>query len=190
MGGVRTGDQDVSTGKRCPHQVPPPGAAWFDWSCGLCNDVGTRMRALSLHDPYPHLILDLPDEHHKNIENRQRKVLSTTGPLLIHVSRASSEQWHDSALKVAREAGVPEELLPPYRGRDLGGIVGCVLISDVLPKRSLADLAYRWKFLEHVGYVLSKRAKLPFRAVSAGQGVFHVDLTSAEREAIVASGIL
>lgn len=180
----------MSTGKRCPHQKPPPGVAWYDWSCGLCNDAGTRMRALSLHDPYPYLILDLPDEHRKDIENRQRKVLSTVGPLLIHVAARSTEQWHHSALKVAREAGVPEALLPPYQGRDLGGIVGCVLISEVLPKRSLADLSYRWKFLEHVGYVLPKRVKLPFRAVSAGQGVFHVDLTSAERDLIRSASIL
>ncbi len=180
----------MSTAKRCPHQVPPPGAAWFDWSCGLCNDVGTRMRALSLHDPYPYLILDLPDEHRKDIENRQRKVLSTPGPLLIQVTQRLTKDQHEAALTVARRAAVPEALLPPYQGRDLGGIVGCVLISEVLPRRSLADLVYRWKFEEHVGYVLAKRVKLPFRAVSAGQGVFHVDLTSAEREAIVAAGIL
>jgi hypothetical protein len=41
-----------------------------------------------------------------------------------------------------------------------------------------------------VGYVLSKRVKLPFRAVSAGQGVFHVDLTAAEHDTIRSAGIL
>ncbi len=46
----------MSTGKRCPHQLMLPGVPWAAWSCGLCNDAGVRMRALSLHDPYPQLI--------------------------------------------------------------------------------------------------------------------------------------
>lgn len=180
----------MSTGKRCPHQVMLPGIAWAAWSCGVCGDVGVRMRALSLHDPYPQLILDLPDEHRKDIENRQRSVLSELGPLLIHVSARATDERHDAALAVARKAGVPEKLLPSRENRQLGGIVGCVLVSQVLPKLSLFDWQYRWKFPQYVGYVLAKRVKLPFRAVSGGQGVFHVDLTAEEQQLIQGAGIL
>lgn len=167
-----------------------PGVPWAAWSCGLCNDAGVRMRALSLHDPYPQLILDLPDEHRKDIENRQRSVLSELGPLLIHVSARATHGRHAAALTVARKAGVPEELLPTQEDRVLGGIVGCVMVSQVLPKCSLFDRQYRWKFTEHVGYVLSKRVKLPFRAISGGQSVFHVDLTAEEQQLIQGAGIL
>lgn len=180
----------MSTGKRCPHQVMLPGVSWAAWSCGLCDDAGTRMRALSLHDPYPQLILDLPDVHRKDIENRQRSVLSTLGPLLIHVSARATHERHAAALTVARKAGVPDALLPSPDDRVLGGIVGCVLVSTVLPQSSLLDAQYRWKFPSHVGYVLSKRVKLPFRAVSGGQGVFHVDLTAEEERLIREAGIL
>lgn len=148
------------------------------------------MRALSLHDPYPQLILDLPDVHRKDIENRQRSVLSTLGPLLIHVAARATHERHAAALTVARKAGVPEALLPSSEDRVLGGIVGCVLVSMVLPQSSLLDAQYRWKFPNHVGYVLSKRVKLPFRAVSGGQGVFHVDLTAEEERLIREAEIL
>ena len=180
----------MSTGKRCPHQVMEPGAPWAAWSCGLCDDAGVRMRALSLHDPYPELILDLPDEHRKDIENRERSVMSTLGPLLIHVSARATAERHAAALTVARKAGVPEALLPSSDNRQLGGILGCVLISQILPRASLLDHSFRWKFPNHVGYVLAKRVKLPFRAVSAGQGVFHVDLTQQELGLIRGAGIV
>jgi hypothetical protein len=52
------------------------------------------------------------------------------------------------------------------------------------------DAMYRWKFPTHVGYVLNKRAKLPFREMAGGQGVFHVDLTKDEERVIRASGML
>lgn len=179
----------MSTGKRCPHQTPPPGLAWFEWKCIDCGE-GLRMRALSLHSPYPHLILQLPKQHWKNVENRQRAVMSTLGPLLIHTSARATHDRHAAALTVARKAGVPEELLPAWDSQPLGGIVGCVLVSQVLPKSSLLDHSYRWKFPEHVGYVLSKRVALPLREVSGGQGVFHVDLTSEEEALVRRAGIL
>ncbi len=180
----------MSTGKRCPHQIMEPGAAWAFWNCEICNDSGVRMRALSLHDPFPQLILDLPEEHRKDVENRGRPVMNTLGPLLIHVSARATHERHAAALTVARKAGVPEALLPSPVDRQLGGIVGCVLVSQVLPKTSLFDAQYRWKFPNHVGYVLSKRVKLPFREVSAGQGVFRVDLTDEELGLIRDAGIL
>lgn len=180
----------MSNAKRCPHQQPPPGIAVFAWSCGICNDAGTRMRALSLTTPYPYLILDLPREHWKTVENRTRCVTSYTGPLLIHASQKCTLEQHEAALDVARKAGVPPELLPEYGSQDRGGIVGCVFVESILPKSSLFDGQHRWKFPNHFGYVLSKRVKLPFRMMRAGQGIFHVDLTQEEERLIREAGIL
>ena len=177
-------------GKRCPHFKPPAsGMPWFEWTCSECQDSGVRMRALSLHDPYPWLILDLPDEHHKNIENRQRSMLSATGPLLVHVAKSATRPRHEEALKLARRCGVPDSLLPAFGARPLMGIVGCVNVSQKLPPHSMFDALYRWKFPTHVGYVLNKRVKLPFRGMAGGQGVFHVDLTREEEQIVRRAGM-
>jgi len=159
-------------------------------TCWVNAPTGESVARFSAVGIDVHRRIDLPDIHRKDIENRQRTVLSTTGPLLIHVSARATSERHAAALTVARKAGVPEELLPTEQGRLLGGIVGCVFISQVLPKSSLFDQQYRWKFDNHIGYVLSKRTKIPFRPVSGGQGVFHVDLTRDEEDIIRGAGIL
>lgn len=148
------------------------------------------MRALALTQPYPYLILDLPQEHWKNIENRTRLISKRTGPLLIHAAQKCTLEQHDGALAVARKAGVPEELLPEYGSQDRMGILGCVLVYAVLPPRSLFDGMHRWKFTDHYGYVLTRRVKLPLRQMPAGQGIFHVDLTAREEQLIREAGIL
>lgn len=180
----------ISAGsKRCPHVTLGAGEPWRRWRCEQCRDSGVRMRALSLHNPYPYLILDLPDEHWKNIENRQRSVMSTTGPLLLHAAAKADPIVHEAALTIARKAGVPEKLLPAMQQPAMS-IVGAVYVAQVLPRRSLLDAQYRWKFPEHVGYLLTKRVRLAPRTVPGGQGVFHVDLTPEEAELCSEAGML
>jgi hypothetical protein len=132
----------------------------------------------------------LPKKHHKNIENRTKPVTNTLGPLLLCSSASVTEVQWESALDVARRAGVPEKLMPAYRSLPAMGLVGAVVISEILPKVSMFDRLHRWKFPHHVGYVLSKRAPLPFRSMPGDQALFHVDLTEAEEAALVAAGIV
>lgn len=176
--------------KRCPHVIAPPGQPWFFWECAECKDSGVRMRALSLTDPYPYLILDLPDEHRKDIENRKRPVMNTLGPLLIHVTKTCNDAQYEASLKVARAAGVPEELLPDRDSRPRMGTVGAVIIDQVLPRVGILDSYYRWKFPAHVAYVIGKRVKLPFRSMPGAQSVFQVDLTTEEVAILKGAGII
>lgn len=174
---------------RCPH-LKMNNRSHVAWKCDACGDGGWRMRALSLHNPYPHLILDLPNEHWKNIENRVRPVTKLCGPLLLHAAARCSDSTHAAAIAVARKAGVPEELMPGTDQPTMS-LVGAVYVGDILPRTSLHDLNYRWKFRGHVGYVLTKRVKFAApRELPGAQGLFHVDLTPEEAQCCIEAGLL
>lgn len=179
----------MNDAKRCAHTKLEAGVPWGEWNCAECGNSGVRVRALSLHNPYPYLILDLPDEHWKNIENRVRSVMSEPGPLLIHAALKQSNTVHEAALTIARKVGVPEKLMPNFEQPAMS-LVGAVYVSEILPKDSLLDRLHRWKFPGHVGYVLSARTKLPPREVRGGQGLFHVDLTPEEVACCRAANLL
>jgi len=176
--------------KRCPHAtLPATPQPWFRWHCAECG-TGIRMRALSLTNPYPFLMLDLPDEHRKDVENRKRPVTKTMGPVLLHAAKGCTLAQHVEATKVAREAGVPPELLPQHDSQPAMGLVGAVVLTGTLPAHSLLDAHYRWKFKGWEGYTVGARVKLPFRGMPGSQGIFYVDLTPDEEQILRLAGLL
>jgi hypothetical protein len=134
-----------------------------------------RMRALCLREPWLYLMLDLPPEFRKDVENRGRKLTKTLGPILAKsstVNRGSKKfDYEDSDAnyyaqvrkQVLGWGWFPEELFPKFDQLQFGGIRGALNFSELLRPGYGAD--HRWKFPECFGYVVDKAVKFPFPPV-------------------------
>lgn len=153
-------------------------------------DGKLQMRCLSLKQPYLHLIFDLPDGQKKDIENRSRSVTSDMGPLLMAASAGVKRVYYEEACEGALKRGVPEALLPKLDDLQCGVLYGCVRLVRQLPKLSLEDKLFKWKFPGSVGYVLQNQIRLPPRPISGKQTMYYVDLTDEEQGLLRAAGML
>ena len=148
------------------------------------------MRALSLTQPWPWIILNLD----KDVENR---VWSTKhrGPFLLHAAKGSPERaWFDAYQFVADRIGVDAALsIPKWRrggteALPLGGVVGVATIHDVIaPCAGWIDNVYRncsrvWHMHDQHGFLLRDVRPLAFLAVPGRQRWFNVKHPDVESQ--------
>lgn len=135
----------------------------------------TEWRALSLRPPWWWLMIHLPPEHRKDIENRPPGFShkSFRGEFLIHSSDMSRAEY-DGARETARLLGVPTSLLetmPSFEDMPRRGIVGRARIVDLIPP---GDSGRRWHFPESFGFVVTDARPLPFVACKGALGFWRV----------------
>ena len=120
--------------------------------------------ALSIRQPWAWLIVN----GHKPIQNRPWDC-GYRGPLLIHASKAVTEEDYEAAEAVIRvhELGI---VLPSPRQIQRGRIVGQVKLTDCVQRH-----VGPW-FFGPYGFVLADAAPLPFRACPGKLGIFTVVL--------------
>ena len=157
-----------------------------------------KMRAVCLREPWLYLMLDLPPELRKDVENRGRKLTKTLGPILVKSSaRKPMKNGHDRDLlyyfgvyaHVESWGWFPMDQFPRFDQLQFGGIRGALNFSQLLPPGFGADL--RWKFPESFGYVVDRYVRFPFRPLKGGgQGIFYTEPTDSERALLAAAGML
>lgn len=158
----------------------------------------TRMRAVCLREPWLYLMLDLPPEFLKDVENRGRKLTKELGPILVKSSARKGVkhgvdldlQYYEEARKRVLGWGwFPEELFPRFEQLQFGGLRGALNFAELLPPYFGSDK--RWKFPECFGYVVDRQTRLQFRPMKGGaQGIFYPEITDGEVEALRAAGLL
>ena len=146
------------------------------------------MRALSLTQPWPWIILNLD----KDVENR---VWSTKhrGPFLLHAAKGAPKRtWHAARDFVAErfDSTLASEI-PPWGDPSLprGGIVGIATIYAVASPcvdptgwlRDVGPCERRWHMHEQYGFLLRDVRPLPFLAVPGRQRWFNIDHPSLPR---------
>lgn len=148
------------------------------------------MRCISLKQPYPYLMFDLPPEHRKPVENRTRVITQEMGPMLVASSAKLDLDYYAAALDHARARGVPEALLPRPADLPLGVLYGVLRFDQMLPPESLLDALHPWKFPGHVGYVCGAALRLQPRAIKGAQTIYYVPLTVAEQQLLRDAALL
>ena len=137
--------------------------------------------ALSVRQPWSWAIT----QGLKPWENRPRR-FHYRGPLLIHASKTLP------LADYAFGAVLIEELTgrsPPARDTiERGGIVGAAVLTDCA-EPLLADDG-EWRGEGSFGLRLEKADSLPFRAYPGALGLFKVELTRPEAEAMRAAGLV
>lgn len=138
------------------------------------------------------MIIRLPGEHWKHVENRSRNSLHR-GPLLIHSSGTLTRDDYENACATARAAGAAGSDLPSLEqlAAMRGGIIGAVRMYDVSAPWQEPDdePSSEWRDPGCFAYHLSDRAALPFRACAGKLGVFDLPATPAELAALRAAGL-
>ena len=137
------------------------------------------MRALSLTQPWPWIILNLG----KDVENR---VWSTKhrGPFLLHAAKGAPESAWCLARDFVKER-FGQQLaahVPPWGDPTLlrGGVVGIATIHDVVepcadPGGWIKPCARLWHMHDQHGFLLRDVRPLPFLAVPGRQRWFDVE---------------
>ena len=121
------------------------------------------MKALSVRQPYAHLILT----GLKRIENRTWQT-QYRGPLVIH----AGARWHERELETIErdfKVKLPDDL-------PLGGIVGIVDLVDIVTHST--DLSFEGPF----GFVLENPRVVPFVPLRARLKIFNVDFEGGARD--------
>ena len=149
------------------HDTEPPTSA----------PAKSEWRALSLSAPWWWLMLHLPPEHRKNIENRPPKFShkSFRGEFLLHAAKSGSKEDFQAATTCAEFYGVPAELLrtmPSIGTISRGGIVGRARITDML-NPDPESCAF-WHFPKQLGFVVEDAQPLPFVECRGSLGFWKV----------------
>jgi hypothetical protein len=146
--------------------------------------------AISVRQPWAALITRLPQGLAKNIENRSRRS-HYRGPLLIHASKGcTAEEYYDALDFAVRYGKVPVLALPEFHELERGGIVGAVRMTGVIePDVDGGDPTYRWHVPDCFGYQLADHVPLPFRPYKGALGLFRVELTPVEVDALRAADL-
>lgn len=157
-----------------------------------------RMRAVCLREPWLYLMLDLPPELRKDVENRGKKLTKTLGPILVKSSARKGvkhgvdldvQYFEEARKKVLSWGWFPEELFPKFEQLQFGGLRGALNFAELLPPYFGRDK--RWKFLEEYGYVVDRYVRFPFRPLKGGgQGIFYTETTNEESELLSSAGLL
>jgi len=128
-----------------------------------CPQSATKLKALSIRQPWAYLIV----EGWKNIENRSfvppRELIGQW--ILIHASRGCTEkEFEDGCAFAIKACGFGN--IPPLDKIRRGGIVGCVKLARVV-----TSSPSKW-FVGKYGYVLTDPLPLPFRPCNGRLGFF------------------
>jgi len=105
--------------------------------------------ALSFRQPWLWMMLHLPLEHRKRIENRRQKNSTICdAPIWLHASRITKKDY-ELAWRIAARAGVPLELIPGWGSPEYvqHAIIG---IGSFQPCYITADNG--WEMAGHFGY--------------------------------------
>lgn len=146
-------------------------------------------RAISLKQPWCYLMLDLPPEHLKTIENR---IWGSTfrGDCWVHASKGMTKNVFYDACEFALGAGVPRDLLPGFDQVKRGGIVGRWTIVDAMLPHGLvrsfdeASRKYvlnphprqgdRWHMPDQHGFIIENARPVPFVKCDGALGIWAV----------------
>jgi hypothetical protein len=158
------------------------------------------MRAVCLREPWLYLMLDLTAEFRKDVENRERCLVRSMGPILAKSSaRKGMKDGVDPDLQYFEEVRkrvlgwgwFPEELFPKFEQLQFGGIRGAFNFADILDPWDIQGQQYRWKFPECFGYVVDRYVRFPFRPLKGGgQGIFYTEPTAEEQALLRDAGLL
>jgi hypothetical protein len=140
--------------------------------------MGLILRCLSVRQPWASAIaLGL-----KPVENRPQN-RKYRGPLLIQAGSAPDRNYDASVELIERLSGrrLPDEIR-------FGGIVGAVNLVDCKPPLRHDD--GRWRFAGQYGLEFERAITLPFRAIKGSLGLFRVELTPSEEQALRGAGLI
>ncbi len=159
-----------------------------------------RMRAVCLREPWLYLMLDLPAELRKDIENREKCLVRSMGPILAKSSARKGKkdgvdldvQYFEQAReRVLGWGWFPAELFPNFEQLQFGGIRGAFNFADMLDPWDIRGQRHRWKFHDCFGYVVDRYVRFPFRPLKGGgQGIFYTATTNEEAELLSSAGLL
>ncbi len=153
-----------------------------------------KIRCLCFREPWLYLMLDLPEPHRKNVENRVRCITRQMGPMLAKSSvrkpgRQDQNYFCDVRERVLGAGLIPEGLFPSFEQLEFGGLRGCLNFTQLLSPGT--KHGHRWKFEHCFGYVVDRAVRLSFRPFKGGgQGIFYTDVTNEEAEALSSAGLL
>jgi hypothetical protein len=130
------------------------------------------LRAITVHAPWSWAIA----QNLKPYENRPKRY-SYRGPLLIHAGK------HYDPHEYAEDCDAIEELggRRPPAIPELGGIVGATRLVDCAAPLDHSD---GWRAPGQYGLRLQDSIPLPFRGYRGAQGIFFVELTPPEVDAL------
>lgn len=135
---------------------------------GDCKWKGAKMKAISIRQPWAHLII----HGGKEIENRSWNT-KYRGPILIHAAKGMTEKEFCEAMAFVDQAvgGTTEAMLNRLNyclAAPRGGIVGSAILADVVTQSESP-----W-FTGPFGFVLTDVKPLPFRPMRGMLGLFEV----------------
>jgi hypothetical protein len=138
------------------------------------------VRALSIRQPWAWLIVN----GGKDIENRSWNTMHR-GLVLIHASKGMKLREYNEALAFADDAaGAARPRAPSFDMLERGGIIGAARLTSVhVPD----EIGSPWHVPGCFGFRLEQVAPLPFRPYSGALGLFRVELTPAEVDALRAA---
>lgn len=133
-----------------------------------------KLPALSVRAPWSWALA----QNLKPFENRPRRY-RYRGPILIHASKSGDSDYYNSAsLEIQRLSGrVPPALWEAERG----GIVGACMLTDCAEPIAEDD---GWRQAAQYGLRIERAIVLPFRPYKGALGLFKVELTATEEEAL------
>ena len=140
-----------------------------------------------MRPPWAWCIINLPGKSWKDVENRSRNSLHR-GPLLIHASGTLTREDYSNARAYARDVGLPYDAFPTFEALAAlrGQLLGAVRMVDVSAPGYEPDdrPSSPWRDPDSFGYHLTDRIALPHRPLKGRLGLFEVEPTRAEVEAL------
>ncbi len=137
--------------------------------------------AISLIQPWAWLMLELPPEHRKDVENRTWNT-RFRGDVWVHASKGMTADDYAGALDTAAEILGYIPRAPSFHDIKRGGIVGRFRIVEVVPPRdprAVGDLRVlppprRWHFPDQFGFVVRDARAVPFVPCKGALGFWRV----------------
>lgn len=143
-------------------------------------DVEIPTLALSLTQPWAFLMLELPPEQRKNVENRSWNT-RVRGDVWVHASKKMTRDDYEGAIETAGLVLGVDPVVPRFEEIKRGGIVGRFRIVDVLPPRDrqgefeLARTKSRsWHFTDSFGFIVRDAKPVPFVPCAGALGFWRV----------------
>lgn len=145
-------------------------------------------KCLSIRPAWAWLIVKLPSERWKDVENRSWTT-SYRGPLLIHASQGLTQDEFDHACRFAHEqVGIPQAELPTYEDVKAirGTLLGAAKLSTVVePGASVSP----WHDGQFYGWRFENRVAFTPRPLAGKLSLFNVQVTDEELAALRHAGL-
>lgn len=127
------------------------------------NPVWIPARAISLRQPWAYLMLALPDDVRKDVENRPTGFVAINfrGPVWVHSSGTVQRKQYEVAIRECLKRRVPSEWLPSWEetrkgsrpGLETGCVLGQMTVDDYLAPTDASKR--KWLFPHHHGFMTS-----------------------------------